>query len=341
MDGIGHRWVRTPRRARQEDVTRGVTMRSDGRLKLPLNSKPARKCSPFFSLKYRLTERQVRMLAALARHRALTRDQLTVLFFGSKRRCQASLSHLKQLGLVRHVIYLPQPFAGAGPRAYLLTPEGADVAAQVTGINRKVLGLRAARTGRSFLHINHTLAINDFYVGLHVAIRQIHGWLGWVDEDGLRSYYGRNGKTTLTPDGAAEIRVEQRNLRTFIEIDRGTERRLWLKAKFQRYLRHLAGRVGADRMHILFVVPDAAREATVSKVATSAFRWAQRPAPGVWTTTNALLAAHGPLGPVWARVPGTGERLPLLDIGHEDAARRLAVATEEQTLEDEEVRQAE
>jgi hypothetical protein len=198
----------------------------------------------------------------------------------------------------------------------------------VTGINRKVLRLRTARTGRSFLHINHTLAINDFYVGLHAAIRQVHGWLGWVDQDGLRTYYSRNGKTTLTPDGAAETRVEQRTVRAFIEIDRGTERRLWLQAKFQRYLRHLAGRVGADRLHILFVVPDAAREATVSQVAASAFRWAQQPAPSVWTTTNALLAAHGPLGPVWARVVGTGDRLPLLDIGFADAARQNAVATE-------------
>ena len=328
-------------RHRRSPVTRGVTMGSDGRLKLAPNSKRARKCSPLFSLKYRLTERQVDMLAALARHRALTRDQLTGLFFGSKRRCQAALSQLKQLGLVRHVIYLPQPLAGAGPRAYLLTAGGADVAAQVTGINRKVLGLRTARTGRSFLHINHTLAINDFYVGLHVAIRQIHGGLSWVDEDEVRTYYSRNGKPTLTPDGAAEIRAEQKSVRAFIEIDRGTERRLWLHAKFQRYLRHLAGRAGADRFHILVVVPDAVREATVSKVAASAFRWAPRPAPGVWTTTNALLAAHGPLGPVWARVLGTGERLALLGIGHENAARRLAVATEDPALEEEEVSQAE
>jgi hypothetical protein len=77
------------------------------------------------------------MPAALAQQRALTRDQLTVLFFGSKRRCQAALAHLKQVELIRHVVYLPQPLAGAAPRAYILTGEGARVAAQVTGINRK------------------------------------------------------------------------------------------------------------------------------------------------------------------------------------------------------------
>ncbi len=82
-----------------------------------MHSTRARKCSPLFSLPYRLTQRHVQMLSALARHRALTRDQLTSLFFGSKRRCQAALSQLKQQGLIRYVIYLPQPLAGAGAPA--------------------------------------------------------------------------------------------------------------------------------------------------------------------------------------------------------------------------------
>jgi hypothetical protein len=143
------------------------------------------------------------MLAALAQQRALTRDQLTVLFFGSKRRCQAALAHLKQVELIRHVVYLPQPLAGAAPRAYILTGEGARVAAQVTGINRKILGLRAARTGRSFLHINHTLAINDFYIQLLTATRAASGQLIWLSQDEALTAYTKNGKPTLTPDGQA------------------------------------------------------------------------------------------------------------------------------------------
>jgi hypothetical protein len=289
-------------------------MQSDGRLKRAPNLKTARKCSPLFPLKHRLTERHVQMLAALAQQRALTRDHLTVLFFGSKRRCQAALAHLKQLGLIRHVIYLPQPLAGAAPRAYILTAEGARVAAQITGINRKVLGLRAARTGRSFLHINHTLAINDFYVQLLTTTRAAGGRLIWMGQDQALTAYLRNGKPTLTPDGAAEVRLGDRRVRAYIEIDRGTERRLWLQAKFQRYLMHQGGRVGADQLHILFVVPGAARETTVQKVAASALRTAFPPAPRVWTTTNALLATHGPLGPVWATVPGNSQRVLLLDL---------------------------
>jgi hypothetical protein len=289
-------------------------MQSDGRLKPAPNLKTARKCSPLFPLKHRLTERHVQMIAALARQRALTREHLTVLFFGSKRRCQAALAHLKQLGLIRHVIYLPQPLAGSGPRAYILTAEGARVAAQVTGINRKVMSLRAARTGRSFLHINHTLAINDFYVQLLTATQSASGQLIWLSQDEALTAYTRNGKPTLTPDGQAEIRLGERRIRAYIEIDRGTERRHWLEAKFERYLRHQAGRVGADQLHIFFVVPGAAREATFQKVAASTLRWAYRPTPAFWATTTALLAAHGPLGPVWARLPGDGGRVPLLEL---------------------------
>ena len=289
-------------------------MRSDDRLKQPLNVKPARKCSPLSPLKHRLTKRHVQMLAALAQQRALTRDHLTALLFGSRRRCQAALAHLKQLGLIRHVIYLPQPLAGSGPRAYILTAVGARVVAQVTGINRKVLSLRAARTGRSFLHINHTLAINDFYVQLLTATGAASGQLIWLSQDEALTAYTRNGKPTLTPDGQAEVRLGERRIRAYVEIDRGTERRLWLEAKFDRYLRHQAGRVGADQLHILFIVPDAAREKTFRKVAASRLRWADRPTPGFWATTTALLAAHGPLGPVWARLPGTGQRVPLLDL---------------------------
>jgi hypothetical protein len=283
-------------------------------MKQPLNVKPARKCSPLLPLKHRLTERHVQMLAELARQRALTRDQLTGLFFRSKRRCQAALAHLKQLGLIGHVIYLPQPLAGSGPRAYIMTAEGARVAAQVTGINRKVLSLRAARTGRSFLHINHTLAINDFYVHLVTATRAAGGRLFWHGQDQSLTDYAKNGKPTLTPDGTAEVRLGDRTVRAYIEVDRGTERRPWLEAKIQRYLRHQGGRLGADQLHILFIVPDATREAAVRKAASSALRWADRPAPQVWTTTNALVTAHGPLGPIWARVPESGGRVPLLDL---------------------------
>lgn len=297
-----------------EGVTRGVNMRSDDLLNQSLNLRPASKCSPLFPLKYRLTQRHVQMLAELAQQRAFTRDHLTALFFGSKRRCQAALAHLKQLGLIAHVIYLPQPLAGSGPRAYILTAEGARVAAQLTGLNHKVLSLRAARTGRSFLHINHTLAINDFYVELVTATQAAGAQLFWRSQDQSLTDYAKNGKPTLTPDGTVEVRFGDRTVRAYIEVDRGTERRPWLEAKVQRYFKHQGGRLGADQLHILFIAPSAAREATVQKAAASALRLVYRPVPHVWTTTNALLTAHSPLGPIWARGPGNLERAPLADL---------------------------
>ena len=83
----------------RQSVTQGVSMGSDDQLKRALKLKTARKCSPLFPLKkHRLTERHVQMLAALAQQRALTRDQLRALFFGSTRRCQVALAHMKTTG---------------------------------------------------------------------------------------------------------------------------------------------------------------------------------------------------------------------------------------------------
>ncbi len=256
------------------------------------------------------------MLSILARQRALTRDQFTGLFFGSRRRCQAALAHMKRLDLIRHVAFLPHPLSGSAPRAYLLTARGADAAAQLTGIPRKILRLRAARTGRSGLHIEHTLAMNEFYVKLLEATRAAGGELAWLGEDAVRVYYAKqpSGKPTLTPDGAGEVTLGDRRVRAFFEIDRGTERRLWLQAKFQRYMRHLAGRLGADDLHVLVVVPDGAREVLIHRVGTYVLRWAERPAPGIWTTTEPLLRELGPLGAAWLRVPQGTTRTPLAEI---------------------------
>ena len=123
---------------------------------------------------------------------------------------------MKQLGLIRHAIYLPQPLAGAGPRAYILTAEGARVAAQGTGINRKVLSLRAARTGRSFLHINHRLAIND-YVHLRSATHLAGGRLAWMSQDEALTAYTKKRKTHADARWQAEIRVGGRRIRAYIE----------------------------------------------------------------------------------------------------------------------------
>jgi hypothetical protein len=168
------------------------------------------------------------------------------------------------------------------------------------------LAKRGARVGGSVLHLRHTIAVNDFFVRLHQAAHVNNGSLQWVGEVGCRAHYTDpvSHRPRLTPDGAGTLRVGLAETRFFLELDRGTERQVWLQNKFRRYLRHLGGRVGADLLNVLFVVPDDRRERLIHRIGQAAIRGAAPPCPYFWTATQHGLDALGPLGAVWARVPG-------------------------------------
>ncbi len=275
----------------------------------------SRKCSLISARRYRLTERHVLMLQALADHKALTRKHLTDLFFGSVRRCQVHVAYLKRLGLIKETTGLPRPQHGSAPPVYALTWAGARV---VDRDGRSLL----MRTYRSFvgsdLHLRHTVAVNDFFTNLLTAARSQGGHLEWLGEDACRAYYAdvHARLPQLTPDGAGTLRLGSIETRFFLELDRGTERQGWLRQKYRRYLLHLAGRVGAEALHVLFVVPDGRRERVIHKVGQAALRGAVSPHPGFWTATQEGLRRDGPLGDVWARVPGKWTaRVGLEEIG--------------------------
>jgi hypothetical protein len=258
------------------------------------------------------------MLTALAQHRAMTRQQLTALFFQSVRKCQLHVAHLKRLGLIHEIAGLPQPERGSARRVYALSPAGVRCAAGASDIQpARVLYRRVQRIPGSELHLRHTVAVNDFFTRLHTAARAQGGALDWLGEAACRAHYAnvQGHKPTLTPDGAGTLWLGDTETRFFLELDRGTERPAWLLQKYRRYLRHLAGRLGADRLHVLFVVPDARRERTVHAVGRVALRGKADPSPGFWTASQDLLSGGGPLGRVWARVPADGSsraRLPEL-----------------------------
>jgi hypothetical protein len=255
------------------------------------------------------------MLQALADHKALTRKHLTDLFFGSVRRCQVHVAYLKRLGLIKETTGLPRPQRGSAPPVYALTGAGAHV---VDRDGRSLL----MRTFRSFvgsdLHLRHTVAVNDFFTNLLTAARSQGGHLEWLGEDACRAYYAdvHARLPQLTPDGAGTLRLASVETRFFLELDRGTERQGWLLQKYRRYLLHLAGRVGAEALHVLFVVPDGRRERVIHKVGHAALRGAVSPHPDFWTATQEGLRLEGPLGSVWARVPGKwSPRVALEEIG--------------------------
>ncbi len=283
-----------------------------------MNGVSARKCSVIDSAARPLTQRQVQMLTTLAQHKAMTGQQLRALFFSSTRKCQLHVAHLKRLGLLHEVGGLPRPERGSAPRVYALTSAGARLAMGAAHLRGPALRKRTQRVGHTDLHLRHTVAVNDFFTRLHTAVQARGGSLWWLGEAACRAHYAdaRGQRPKLTPDGAGSLRLGAGETRFFLELDRNTERRAWLHQKYRRYLRHLAGRVGTERLHVLFVVPDTHREGVLHAVGRAAVRGALVPAPRFWTANQDVLAVWGPLGAVWARVPGDGSaRKTLPEIG--------------------------
>ncbi len=288
-----------------------------------MNVVSARKCCVIHSAPRPLTQRQVQMLTTLAQHKAMTGQQLRALFFSSTRKCQQHVAHLKRLGLLHEVAGLPKPERGSAPRVYALTSAGARLAMGTAHLRGPALRKRTQRVGHTDLHLRHTVAVNDFFTRLHTAVQAQGSSLHWLGEAACRAHYAdaRGQRPKLTPDGAGTLSLGAGETRFFLELDRNTERRAWLLQKYRRYLRHLAGRVGAERLHVLFVVPDTHRERVLHAVGRVAVRGALVPAPRFWTASQEQLAARGPLGAVWARVPGDGTaRVTLPEIGGVDVA---------------------
>ena len=277
----------------------------------------ARKCSQIRWNGNHLTKRHIVLLTMLAEHSAMTSEHLTAFLFGSPRRCQANMAYLKGAGLVRELSGLPRPAVGSPRRLYALTADGARVVSG-SGPEAWALRKRVRRVGGSGLHLRHTVAVNDFFTKLHVAAGADGGHLQWFGEAACHVYYedARSGRPQLTPDGAGTLRLGAVETRFFLELDRGTERQQWLLGKYRRDLRRFAGRIGAETIHVLFAVPNGRREWVIHNVGQAALRGSVRPHPEFWTANQRDLGALGPLGAVWARVPGGwGTRARLSEMG--------------------------
>src|SRR5205823_3787973 len=116
-----------------------------------------------------LTDRDRRIVAAVARHRVLTADQLAEMFFDSQKRALVRLLDLHRLGVLDR--FQPhRPSWGSHPYHYVLGPQGAAILAAEAGEDpdRAARRWRAERTlalGRT-QRLAHLVGINAFYAGL-------------------------------------------------------------------------------------------------------------------------------------------------------------------------------
>jgi hypothetical protein len=155
-----------------------------------------------------------------------------------------------------------------------------------------------------FQHIRHAAGVYGFFARLARDARQEAGHALYWWETGAaceRRYRVSEQWYNLRPDALAEYRAGQKQMRFWLEWDRGTMNARDLMIKFAAYAHYVTSREWARedaRLPLLVcVAPDIAQERRIQRVAQT--RLTQTPGLVVWTTTAVLLHEYGPLAPIW------------------------------------------
>ncbi len=179
-----------------------------------------------FELARHLTERDRAIALALYEHQLLTTDQLTLLFFSSKRRAQDRLRFLYE-GRVLDRFYPPRPYGLGKPQAHWLLDEaGAILVAASLGLERKRLGWQRRDDWGSHPQLVHRLEANRFVTDL-IAAALADGSLGLSEWWGSRTAASRLCESAEhgrpIPDGGFFLEVAVGPIECYLEWDRGTE----------------------------------------------------------------------------------------------------------------------
>src|SRR6266545_367931 len=116
-----------------------------------------------------VTERDREIALCLYEQQLLATDQLTLLFFSSKRRAQDRLLFLYREGVLDR-FYPPSRFGAGKPQAHWLLDEaGAQLVAAMLGVERKRLGWQRREDWSSHPQLAHRLESNRFVTDLIAA----------------------------------------------------------------------------------------------------------------------------------------------------------------------------
>ena len=162
-------------------------------------------------------------------------------------------------------------------------------------------------------HIQHTAGIYSFFATLTEAAQREPGHaLCWWETGAMCERRYRVGEQwyNLRPDALAEYHLASRQIRFWLEWDRGTMNVRDLAIKFASYAKYIASREWARERSTLprlfCVAPDVAQERRIQRVAQAGLTYTH--GVEVWTATEVLLNEHGPLAPIWSRgIPLSGQ----------------------------------
>lgn len=265
-----------------------------------------------FELLRHLTERDRELVLRLYEQQVLTTDQLTLLYFSSKRRAQDRL-----LLLYRHRVvdrfYPPSRFGAGKPQAHWLLDEvGALLVAAMLGVEREQLGWERRDDWASHPQLAHRLECNRFVTDL-IAATLPDASLGVTAWYSSRDATERLGVRELVRSDTGFILDSAAGpVDCYLEWDRGTEPQETLMHKLDGY-RLAEGRLHYDATeacNVLFVVPGPGRIATLRRAyeQLEPKRERHRHDPylvnldGRWPLLSATVAdlrREGPLGQVW------------------------------------------
>ena len=278
-----------------------------------------------FELARHLTERDREVALCLYDQQVLTTDQLTLLFFSSKRRAQDRLLFLYRQRVLDR-FYPPSPFGAGKPQAHWLLDEaGAHLVAASLDLDRRHLPWKRREDWRSHPQLAHRLAVNHFVTDL-IAATLDDPTLGVSSWFGTREAAARLGERmhgSVRPDGELILLTPRGPVDLLLEWDRGTETLDRLDKKLRRYrmAEYKIKYEDDEPRSVLFVLPGRRRLKNMRELCATLDRDGRWP---ILATTAAELHTAGPLEPIWRRLdvdepPGILVELPVRrDLGSVD-----------------------
>jgi hypothetical protein len=256
-----------------------------------------------FELARHLTVRDREVALCLCDQQLLTTEQLTLLFFSSKRRAQDRLLFLYRQRVLDR-FYPPSQFGAGKPQAHwLLDDAGAHLVAASLDIDRRHLPWQRREDWYSHPQLAHRLAVNSFVTDLITATLDdpTLGVVSWFGTREAAARLGERMRATVRPDGELTLLTPAGPVDLLLEWDRGTETLDRLDEKLRRYrmCEYKLKYEDDEPRSILFVLPGPRRSENVRELCATLDR------DGTWpilATTAAELHTAGPLGCIWRRL---------------------------------------
>jgi hypothetical protein len=271
-------------------------------------------------LAWHVTERDREIALCLYEQQLLATDQLTLLFFSSKRRAQDRLLFLYRQRVLDR-FYPPSPFGAGKPQAHwLLDQAGAILVAAILGVERKQLGWHRRDDWASHPQLRHRLELNRFVTDLIAATLRDPGL-------GVRAWYSSRDAgelldtKRLRPDAGLVLDAAAGAIECWLEWDRGTETQERLASKLHGAwnAEHHLRLVEPEPRNILFVVPGSGRIETLrralaheqqeerERVRRDRWHIPFQPSWPMLAATASELRRQGPLAAVWHSIADRNE----------------------------------